>query len=188
MAFLLIRWFDVALRPQLVALTEVQVRNHLTQAANRSMAQALDAQALSYGDMVDLRTSGGLSALVTDTAALNRLYTAVLDDIITQVEDLDSGSLGVPLGALTGIDLLSALGPKLPVRVVSVTSAEGQYRNDFTSAGINQTLHRIILDMTLNTKLLLPGGVEEITVSTPICVTETIIVGQVPQTYLNWNP
>lgn len=188
MAVLLIHWFDTALRPHLVALSEAQVRNYLTQAANRSLSQAQDAQKESYEDMVNLQTTGVLSTLVTDTASLNRLRTTVLDDIITQVETFGNNSFGVPLGALTGIDLLSALGPKLPVRVISVTSVEGQYQNDFISAGINQTLHRIVLNVTMNAKLLLPGGIVEVSVSTPICVAETIIIGQVPQSYLSWSP
>lgn len=184
MAFLLIRWFDTALRPQLVALSEAQVRNHLTQLSNRSVTRVLTTQGLSYSDMVTLKAAGSLSTLTTDTAALNRLRTSVLEDIVTQLESIDSKSLGVPLGALTGVDLFSALGPRLPVQVVSVASAEGLYRNDFISAGINQTLHRIMLDITLNAKLLLPGGVVEMTVSTPVCVAETVIVGQVPQTFV----
>ena len=113
--------------------------------------------------------------------------SAVLDAIIAQIGTIDNDPMGVPLGALTGIDLLSALGPRLPVQVISVSTAEGQYRNDFTSAGINQTLHRIMLDVTLNARLLLPGGVVEVLVSTPVCISETVIIGQVPQTYLTLN-
>lgn len=187
MAFFLIRWLDTTLRPQLVALSEAQVRNHLIQVANRSVSQALADQELSYGEMVSLKTAGTLSTMTTDTAALNQLRVSVLDDIVAQIGLIDNDSMGVPIGALTGIDLLSALGPKLPVQVVSVASVDGQYRNAFISAGINQTLHRIMLDITLNAKLLLPGGVVEVAVTTPICVAETIIVGQVPQTYVGLN-
>lgn len=187
LAFLLIHWFDLALRPQLISLSEAQVKNHLTRVANHSVDKALAAQGLSYSDMVTLRASGQLSTLVTDTTALNRLRTAVLEDIITQVESIDHDSLGVPLGALTGIDLLSAVGPKLPVQVLSVAWVEGRYRNDFIDAGINQTLHRIMLDVSLTAKLLLPGGVVELPVSIPVCVSETVIVGQVPQTYVGLN-
>lgn len=187
MAFFLIRWLDTTLRPQLVALSEAQVRNHLIQVANRSVSQALADQELSYGEMVSLKTAGTLSTMTTDTTALNQLRVSVLDDIVAQIGLIDNDSMGVPIGALTGIDLLSALGPKLPVQVVSVASVDGQYRNAFISAGINQTLHRIMLDITLNAKLLLPGGVVEVAVTTPICVAETIIVGQVPQTYVGLN-
>lgn len=189
LALLLVRWFDASLRPQLVALTEAQIRNYLTQAANQSVTQALAEEGLSYNDMVTLQTEagGGIATLSTDTLRLNRLRTVILEDVIAQVEDLDNRSLSVPLGALTGIDLLSALGPRLPVKVVSVASGEGVYRNDFLSAGINQTLHRIMLDVTVTAKLLLPGGMVEVVVSTPVCVAETVIVGQVPQTYVGLN-
>ncbi len=188
LAFLLIRWFDSALRPQLVALAEAQLKNHLTQAANRSLTQTLAEESISYSDMVKLQATEGVSTLVTDTSALNRLRSIVLDDVVGQLETLDNHSLSVPLGALTGIDLLSAIGPKLPVRIVSAASADGHYRNDFIDAGINQTLHRIMLDISIDAKLLLPGGVVKLTVTAPICVSETIIIGQVPQTYLNWSP
>lgn len=188
MAFLLIRWFNTSLRPQLVALTEAQIRNYLTQTADRSLTRALEED-LSYRDMVTLQAgeNGKPVALTTDTLHLNRLRTAVLDDIIVQVDSLDDHSLSVPLGTLTGIDLLSALGPRLPVKVISVASVEGTFRNDFLSGGINQTLHRVILDVAMAAKLLLPGGVVEITVSVPVCVAETVIVGQVPQTYVGLN-
>ena len=110
-----------------------------------------------------------------------------MEEITKQILTLDSQDLGIPLGLLSGIDILSAVGPKLPVRITSVASATGLFRNEFIDAGINQTLHRIMLDITLNTKLLLPGGVVEVSVSTPVCIAETIIIGQVPQTYLNWS-
>ena len=176
MAFLLIHWFDIALRPQLIAFSESQLQNRLTRIANDAVSQALTDQELSYGGLVNLQTTETLSTFETDTMALNRLRVSILENIIAQVENFDSNSFGVPVGVLTGIDLLSALGPKLPVRVVSVTSADGQYRNEFTSAGI---------DETLNAKLLLPGGIVEVVVSTPVCIAETVIVGQIPQTYLN---
>lgn len=188
LAFFLIRWFDLSLRPQLIALAETQLKNHLTQAANRSVTRALTGEELSSSGMVRLETAEGVSTLTTDAAVLNGLRSALLDDVIGQLEALDSRSLSVPLGALTGIDLLSAMGPKLPVRILSVASAEGRYRNDFVGAGINQTLHRIMLDISIDARLLLPGGVEELTVTTPVCVSETVIIGQVPQIYLSRDP
>lgn len=188
LALFFIHQFDAALRPQLVALAEVRVRNEVTHIADHAVSQALDDQALSYADMVQFQAPGGeISTLSTDTIRLNRLRVSVLEEIITEIEDLDSHFLSVPLGALTGVDLLSALGPDLPVQVLSVASAEGSYRNDFTSAGVNQTLHRILLDVNVTVRLLLPGGIVETRIDTPVCVAETVIIGQVPQTYVGLN-
>lgn len=188
LALFLIHQFDAALRPQLIALAETRVRNEITHIADQAVSQTLSDQALSYTDMVRLQADRGeVAILSTDTVRLNLLRTSVLEEIVAQVEDLDSHFLGVPLGALTGIDLLSALGPALPVQVLSVASAEGSYRNDFTSAGVNQTIHRILLDVSVTAQLLLPGGIVETQINTPVCVAETVIIGQPPQTYLNWN-
>lgn len=189
LAFFLIRQFNQSLRPQLVALAEAQLQNQLTLTANQITARILTEDALTYEDMVVFHggEGGQVSTLSTDTGRLNILRTSVLTELIPQLEALDSRSMAIPLGLLTGVDLLSSLGPNLPIRVVSVASATGEYRNEFTSAGINQTLHRIYLDIRVTARLLLPGNIVETVLTTPVCVAETVIIGQVPQTYLNWN-
>ena len=187
LALLMIHTIHNALRPPLVALTEDRIRNQIIHVAEEAVGEVLYRQGASYSDMVSLQTgkSGEITTLSTDTVQLNQLRNAVMEQVITQVEDPEE--LGIPLGLLTGWDLLSATGPKLPVRVLSVASASGSYRNDFISAGINQTLHRIFLDVTILVRVLLPGGIVETEVMVPISVAETVIIGQVPQTYLNLN-
>lgn len=185
-AIFLIHQLDTALRPQLLSLTNAKLRNQLTLISNEAVSDALAQKALRYSDIVIMEPGpgGGISTIATETVRLNDLRSAVMAQVVSKVESLDTHSLGVPLGALTGVDLFAGSGPALPVQVLSVASAEGSYRNDFTSAGINQTLHRVILDVTVTAEILLPGGVAETVVSTPVCVAETIIIGQVPQTYL----
>ncbi len=185
-AIFLIYQLGMAVRPQLTALAQAKLRNQLTQIANETVTSTLAQDALSYSDMVLIEPGpgGGIATLTTETVRLNQLRSSVMTQIVAQVESLDTHSLGVPLGALTGMELFAGAGPDLPIQVLSVASAEGSYRNDFVSAGINQTLHRVMLDITLTAEVLLPGGVVETVVSTPVCVAETIIIGQVPQTYL----
>ena len=186
LAVLLIHCFDISLRPQMIALAETRLQNQITHIADLAVTKAMGEQALTYSDMVHAQVGqdGAVSMLTTDAVRLNTLRSAILEEIVSQFEGIDSHSLGIPFGALTGIDLFSAWGPKLPVQVVSVASANGTFRNDFTSAGINQTLHRIMVDITVTAQLLLPGGIVESNVATPVCVAETVIIGQVPQTFL----
>lgn len=189
LALLLIHRFNVALRPQLVAFAQTQVQNRLNLISTQAVSRVMSDQLLGYSDLVVLQTGQGgeVSTMSVDAPRLNLLRSAVMEDITDQVLALDSQDLGIPIGLLTGIDVLSAAGPKLPVRVTSVASASGAFRNEFSDAGINQTLHRIMLDITVTAKLLLPVGVVETQVTTPVCITEAIVIGQVPQTYLNWN-
>lgn len=189
LALAVIHWFDAALRPQLIALAETSIQLRFTEIADRAVTQALTQEGVEQGEMVHMQGQqlGSAVAISVDTPRLNLLRADILDAVVAQVESLDSRSLGVPIGALTGFDLLSAMGPQVPVQVLSVASAQGVFRNEFSSAGINQTLHRIMMDVTITARLLLPGGIVETQLSTPVCVTETLIIGQVPQTYLNWN-
>lgn len=190
LALLLISCFNCVLRPPLVAVAESRLRNRVIRLAEEAVGEALYDQGLAYTDLVIFKTgkSGEITALSTDTVRLNGLRSAVMEGIVTRVEDMDDTSLSVPLGLLTGMDMLSSTGPRLPIKVLSVASAAGSYRNDFTSAGINQTLHRIFLDVMIRVRMLLPGGIVETEITVPVSVAETVIIGQVPQTYLNWSP
>lgn len=185
-AAFLIHQLDAAVRPQLVSLIQAKLSNQLTLIANQAVTDVLNQESLRYSDMVVMEPGAGdgITTISTETVRLNHLRSAAMTQVVSQIENLDSHSLGVPLGALTGIDLFAGSGPDLPIQVLSVASAEGNYRNDFTGAGINQTLHRVMLDITLTAEILLPGGIVKTTVSTPVCVAETIIIGQVPQTYM----
>lgn len=189
MACLLIHAFNTALRPQLLAFTEAQVRNRLNQLSSQVVSQIMQDQSLTYSELVVLRTGQGgeVSTMSVDSQKLNLLRAQVMEQITEQILALDTTDLGIPLGLLTGIDILSAAGPKLPVRVTSVASATGLFRNEFTNAGINQTLHRIVLDVTITARLLLPVGITETAITIPVYITEAIVIGQVPQTYLNWT-
>lgn len=189
MACLLIHAFNTTLRPQLLAFTEVQVRNRLNQLSSQVVSQVMQDQSLTYSELVVLRTGQGgeVSTMSVDSQKLNLLRAQVMEQITEQILALDTTDLGIPLGLLTGIDILSAAGPKLPVRVTSVASATGLFRNEFTNAGINQTLHRIVLDVTITARLLLPVGITETAITIPVYITEAIVIGQVPQTYLNWT-
>ena len=150
------------------------------------MNGTLTSEAISYSDLVTLEkdAAGQVSVLATNTAQLNALRTEILDQVLTQVEQLDSQELGVPLGSLTGFATASDLGPVLPVRVLTAAVPTADFENVFTSTGINQTLHRIMLNVRVECTLLIPGGTVDTTVEAQVCAAETLLVGQVPDAYL----
>ena len=189
LALLAIRLFDSSTRPMVAALAETGTSNAVTRIVNDAVDHTLAAEAVSYGDMISLQTdsSGQITALTSNSVEMNRLRTRILDEVVAQVDILDSKTLGIPLGNLTGIAVFSDKGPTLPVKVLSVASAEGSFRNQFTAAGINQSYHQVVLDVTVNVKLLVPGGTVETAVATQVSVAETVIVGKVPDAYLQFG-
>lgn len=189
LALLAIYLFDARVRPVVAELAETSARNAVTRIVNEAVERILAAEAVSYDDMITLQkdTAGQITALTSNSVEMNRLRAEILNDVVAQVDILDSKELGVPLGHLLGLTTLSESGPRLPVRVLSVASAGGNLRNEFTSAGINQTYHRIMLDVTVDIRLLIPGGKVETTVYTVVNLAETVIVGKVPDAYLQFG-
>lgn len=189
LALLTIRSFDSRVRPIINAMARTSIENAVIQIVNNAVNDTLLEQGIAYHDMVTIQkdNSGHITALTTNSAEMNRLRATLVDDIISQVNNLDTDDLGVPLGNLTSFSTLAGKGPLLPVRVLSVGTPAASFRNVFAEAAINQSHHRIMLDVTVTIKLLIPGGTVETSVSTEVCIAETIIVGQVPDAYLQFG-
>lgn len=189
LALLAIWLFDSSTRPLVITLTKTSATNAVTRIVNDAVDHTLAAEAISYDDMITLQTdaSGQITALTSNSVEMNRLRTKIMDEVVGQVDTLDSDELGIPLGNLVGLSTFSDRGPLLPVKVLRVASAEGNFRNQFTDAGINQSYHQVLLDVTVNVKLLIPGGTVETAVTTQVQVAETVIVGKVPDAYLQFG-
>ena len=186
LALAVIFLIDSALRPTLTALARARVENAVTRIVNDAVNGTLTSEAISYSDLVTLEkdAAGQVSVLAANTAQLNALRTEILGKVLAQVEQLDSQELGVPLGSLTGFATASDLGPVLPVRVLTAAVPTADFENVFASAGINQTLHRIMLNVRVECTLLIPGGTVDTAVEAQVCAAETLLVGQVPDAYL----
>ena len=186
LALLVIWMVDGALRPAVTTLASVQAENKITGIVNDAVTATLADQGVAYADLVTVERdeSGKVSLVAVDSVKLNSLRTQILEQVLEQVEGLDAQELGVPLGSLTGFATASDWGPVLPVGVLTAAVPRAEFSNQFTAQGINQTLHQIMLDVTVELTLLIPGGRTETSVTAQVCVAETLLVGEVPETYL----
>ena len=129
---------------------------------------------------------GNISAVSTNVGAVNMLAAQVLERAVAQTAD-ETLTVRIPLGNLFGSTLLSGRGPSIPVRIMMLSSSVAGFRSELTSAGINQTRHQILLDLNVAVSLLMPWRTVATEVGTEILVSETVIVGKVPDTYMNWT-
>ena len=120
-------------------------------------------------------------------AAFNHLQAEILDTILTRIDQVSTRELSIPVGTLTGSSLLAGRGPRITVRMESVGSSEANFHNEFVSAGINQTKHQIILTVDVYVSILLPGFTTATKVTNSFIVAETVIVGEVPDTYTHFS-
>ncbi len=187
LAFLLLGGLNGRLRPVLEAKATSQATNLMTQAIDAAVDNCLQENHLNYADFVTVETdtAGKVTSLTSNTAANSRFKRQVVEAVIRQLSAIDSDALGVPLGSLTGHPLLSGAGPRVRVKVDSVGDVTAGYVNSFDAAGVNQTVHRVSLEITATMRLFLPGEILPVSVTSSVCVAETVIVGETPDTYLN---
>lgn len=185
-AFVLIRGIEGRFRPNLALLARTQVHNQVSAHLETAVSEALAQWQVDYGDLVTIQRdeSGAITALTTDTAALNLLRTRLVSQVLDTLENVSVTMVRIPLGSLLGGELTWARGPALSVRAVSTGTVSAQFESEFSSAGVNQTIHRLELSLSVPMTVLLPGGGVEETVALRLPVAETVIVGQVPDAYL----
>jgi sporulation protein YunB len=128
--------------------------------------------------------NGRITALKTNMAEVNRLKTETLNLINDEILAQDSEHLGVSLGSLILPEFFSGQGPLIPVRILAIRNSDANFHSNFSEAGINQTLQQLSMDVIVDVTILVLGQTETFTVSSQMVVAETIIVGDVPATYL----
>ena len=128
--------------------------------------------------------TGDVTAISSNMARINELSSKVLDKVVGSTKN-NTVTIGIPTGNLTGASLLMGRGPKIPVKIVVLSSSRVEFDNSIVTAGINQTKHRINLRVTVDMEILFPWGTQSTEVGTDVLIADTVIVGKVPDTYLN---
>ncbi|MBQ9264433.1 MAG: sporulation protein YunB [Clostridia bacterium] len=142
---------------------------------------------ITYEDLITVRTdaTGRITMLQANAVRMNELATATALEAQAHLESADAQSVSIPLGAALGIPFLSALGPRVQVRIVPVSAVSAAFSTEFESAGINQTRHKIYLSLHAVVQLVIPSRAKQVALNGQVLIAESIIVGEVPQSYVN---
>ena len=165
------------MRPLLESMATTRVSNTVTRIVSEAVYEAIEKGELQYDGLVSFEkdTEGHITAVQSNMAAFNHLQAEILDTVLTRISQVPTGDLSIPIGSLTGSALLVA---------EDITARKDELGfSAFTSAGINQTKHQIILTVDVSVSVLLPGFRTATKVSNSFIVAETVIVGMVPDTY-----
>lgn len=171
------------LAPMAERLIATQVDNQASDAINLAIGELVGDFAYSRMVSVDTNRDGIVTAVRTNIAEINRLKSEVLQSVDSKLQILSTEELSVPFGSVFLPEIFSGEGPSLFVRVLAVRTSDAMFRNSFQSAGINQTLHQIFIDIHVTVTILTWSGTQEIAVDSAVLAAETVIVGTVPTTY-----
>ena len=167
-------------------LAEVQVMNATSDLTNDAIAKQMADGIIQYDRIVyfEKDLDGRITALKTNMSEVNRLKTDILNIINDEILALDTSDIGIPLGSLFLPESFSGKGPAIPVHILSIRNSDAAFSSAFSQAGINQTLHQLTMEVSVDVAVLVLAETRSFTVNSAVVVAETVIVGEVPQTYL----
>lgn len=178
--------FRLKFNDEIRSLAHTQVINTTSDLINDSIDVQIEKGNIQYGRIVyfEKDLNGKITALKTNMSEVNRLKTGILHLINDEILAMDSSDLSIPLGSLLIPELFSGRGTNIPIKIISIRNSDASFSSKFTQAGINQTLHQITMQVLVDISVLVLGKTENFTVNSQVIIAETVIVGDVPDTFL----
>lgn len=180
--------FDWYMQKVFAVICEEECKRILNKCLNDAAYDVIKS-GITYEDLITIKQDGqGNIVLVqSNTIRMNTLAGEVSNVAEYGVESKSKSGILIPFGYLVGGQLFSEKLPEIPVSFRQIGNVTTGFSSQFQSAGINQTMHTVNLDLSLNAVMMIPGYNKDINVKVTIPVCETIIVGKVPDDYMNWN-
>ena len=189
LAVLLLIFFRYKYRTEIKDLAQTQITNSTSDLINDAIDKQIELGNIQYDRMVyfEKDLNGCITALKTNMSEVNRLKTDILSIINDDILALDTADLGIPIGSLILPEILSGKGFQIPVLIHSIRNSDASFYSSFSEAGINQTLHQLTMEVVVDVTVLVMGETKNFTVSSHVVIAETVIVGQVPDTFLQYG-
>ncbi len=179
--------FEMRVRPIIKSVAEARAKNVAVRAISDVVNETMSECNLTYEDLIIFQKNDSqqVTAVTSNIVRINQLKAELTSKIERRMADTDSLLTKIPMGTLLNQGLLAGMGPRIPIKLVPVGYAKIDIENELSSAGINQTRHEILLDVTVAINVLLPGTSTSVEVSTHLPIAQTVIVGNVPDSYTN---
>lgn len=130
---------------------------------------------------------GNIIMIKSNVSPINEIISDVAVKIQNEIEERGRENIEIALGSFTGISLLAGKGPGVPIRISSIGNVETDLKSEFSAQGINQTLHRVYLQVTCEISILTPYHNITEKIANQVLIAENVIVGRIPNTYYNLN-
>ena len=172
--------------PVVKTVAEEKVRALTVSTVNAAVTSVLEDEP-SFVDMVEYGhdANGDLNSIKINATRVNAVMQRSVQKTQNGLSDMISSGVNIPVGSVSGITFLSGKGPNLNVAVIPVGSVDARLRSEFSEIGINQTIHKIYLSLDSTIKIIIPGADNTIKSSSEVLLVESVIIGKVPDTYLN---
>ena len=176
---------DTRLSPTILAYAEARARTIATDAINAAVNDKI-AISIRYEDLVDFRqdNQGRIVAVRLNTGEINRLASQTTLQVQNSLRSISEDRIKIPLGQALGSQILANLGPWITVRMKPLGTVQSTVIDQFEQAGINQSRHKIYLQVTATIQVVIPMVSTILEVTSEVPIAESIILGEVPEVYV----
>ena len=183
---LCVYYFNVVV-PIVVSLSKEKIRSASTRVISESIGEAIITQNLRYEELVSVSYSAEnkIEFIEIDSVKVNLLIREVTREVQRHFDNLNNEGIEIALGTFTGIPFLYGVGPNISVQLVPVGTINTKINSSFTSAGINQTIHRLYFVISASVGMVLPANTQSVETEMEVVLCESILVGDIPQFYLH---
>ncbi len=170
----------------IVSLCKDTFLSYSAEAVNTSVYENL-SDGVKYSDIVTVEknASGDIVLIEANSVLINNINRKIVAKTMQIMSDKIDGGILIPAFSFTGISFITGYGPKVNFKSLSVSKVTSEFRSEFVSSGINQTLHAVYIDVTCSVNIIFPFNESTVEVVTPVLVCESVLVGKVPEIYLN---
>ena len=152
-------------------------------------AQQVVGDGVAYDELMNVQmdAQGRVSMLRANTMRMNQIATQTAIIAQEKLNSIENQLVDIPLGAALGVRFLGGFGPRISVQIVPVGAVSTHFETEFETAGINQTRHKIFLTLETSVSLIVPADSRMVQVTSTVPIAESIIVGQVPDSFVDVN-
>lgn len=179
-------YFAACVNPVIVETSEARIKSSTSRAVNSAVQTVINGTNV-YDDIIEiiLDDEGKIKLIQVNSLSVNKLSKEISAVANQNIDLISSQGVTIPLGTLSGIGVFVGIGPDITFRVTAISTIQSKFESEFISAGINQTNHRIYLNLETTVDLIMPTVNKTVIINSHILICEAILVGEIPSTYLN---
>lgn len=172
--------------PLIISSSNSQVKVYANKSMNYAITEAMN-QNVTYDDLIHIVTdsSGKISMLQANSIQINNLSKLIGRVTMAKLNELTKNPVLIPLGAFSGITIISGMGPKVAMETYPYGDVSCRFLSQFFSAGINQTQHKIYMSISCTINVVLPFRTLRVNASSDVLLCESVIIGDIPDTFFS---
>lgn len=170
--------------PMIVTISNERIRAMTTEAVSAAVVDVMSENSDLEFFKVERDGNKNITSVDMNVDAINALAQKITVKAQSNINAVGNDGITIPVGSLSGVTLFTGLGPDIKIKIYLVGSTKTQITSEFTESGINQTLHRLFFNISSSVAVAVPGLPSTVNTKTQVLMSEMIIIGEVPPTYL----